>query len=180
MFLPQSVGNVYSRGCWPTLGSVVPFVYLQSGTGMHTHTRMCTDEWSQTQALALFLLTHMPSLTCYNHNIHAEKCTQTHIPCQLRALAIESTSRQPFLSLLYVGVRPAVWHFALAWRKWGIFLDKHHSSEMKEGRKKESQWEDAAQAAMGMCGCVGGGVTSPLLVCVCVCAYGLTCFCVDA
>lgn len=37
VFLPESVGNVYSRGCWPTSGSIVPFVYALSGTGMHAH-----------------------------------------------------------------------------------------------------------------------------------------------
>lgn len=38
VFLPQSVGNVYTRGCWPTLGSIAPFVYLQV---RHRHALTC-------------------------------------------------------------------------------------------------------------------------------------------
>lgn len=40
MRLPQSVGDVDSRDCWPTSGSIVPFVYIQPGPGMHTCARL--------------------------------------------------------------------------------------------------------------------------------------------
>lgn len=45
MFHPESVGNVYSGGCWPTLASIFPFVW-KSGTRNLVRARWCIRHFS--------------------------------------------------------------------------------------------------------------------------------------
>lgn len=102
MFLPESVRNVYSRGCWPTLGSAAPFVYKQV---RHKHAFTCArlNGIKQEEKHGVFWHTWQVL-----HKITTPRA-QNMDTCAHRVLTkglqLELCSSLPFLVFIYMSTR---------------------------------------------------------------------------